>query len=84
MVNEYHHAKQVEGLVDASNADGLPIQWEEVDSSRKYADFLGFDAMCCAEFAEKLLKSRCNYVIIELQLYILSQKKSENVQKCRS
>lgn len=48
------------------------------------SDFLGFDAMCCAEFAGKLLKSRCNYVIIELELYRLSQKKSENVQKCRS
>ena len=64
------------------NADGLPIQWEEVGSSRKYAGFLVFDAMCCAEFAEKLLKSRCNYVIIELELYRLSQKKCENVRKC--
>jgi len=53
-----------------------------VDSSRKYAGFLVFDAMCCAEFAEKLLKSRCNYVIIELELYRLSQKKCENVRKC--
>jgi hypothetical protein len=29
-----------------------------------------------------LLKSRCNYVIIELELYRLSQKKCENVRKC--
>jgi len=35
------------------------------------------------EFVGKLLKSRCNYVIIEFELYRLSQKKSGNVQKCR-
>jgi len=41
----------------------------------KEGEFLVFDAMFCAEFAENLLKSRCNYVISELELYRLSQKK---------
>ena len=40
------------------NADGLPIQWEEVDSSRKYLAFLGFYTTWRADFAGKLLKLR--------------------------
>ena len=51
------------------NADGLPIQWEEVGSSCKYVAFLVFDAMWRAEFAGKLLKSRCSYGIIELEFH---------------
>ncbi|MCK4962993.1 MAG: hypothetical protein KAS19_10930, partial [Anaerolineales bacterium] len=48
----------------------------------KYVAFLVFDAMLRAEFAGKLLKSRCSYVIIELELYRTVSKKCENVQKC--
>jgi len=40
------------------NADGLAIQWEAVDSSRKYLALLVFYATWRGEFAGKLLKLR--------------------------
>lgn len=51
------------------NGGGLPIQWEKVDSSHKYLAFLVFNATWRGEFAGKLLKLRCSFGIIGLELY---------------
>jgi len=40
---------QNRGLKWRGNADGLPLQWEEVDFSCKYFALLVFDAMWRAE-----------------------------------
>ena len=61
------------------NSDGVPIQREKVDSSRKYVAFLVFNAAWGAGFLGNLLKLRCSVSIITE----VTQGKYQNVQKCR-
>lgn len=51
------------------NGGCLPIQWEKVDSSRKYVVSLVFNATWRLRCVGKLLKSRCSYGIIGLEFH---------------